>query len=96
VSISIEHMSSRCGEDGLPDVKMSLLRDSLFERGIVGILCEQIVPHRLDMGNGLGYIKIWATPPSRLVFWDGAPSSYNHHLPLLLGLTHLSVSRPSS
>ena len=24
-------------------------------------------------GDGLGYISIWATPPRRLVFWDGAP-----------------------
>jgi len=22
-------------------------------------------------GDGLGYIRIWATPPRRLVFWDG-------------------------
>ena len=27
-------------------------------------------------GDGLWYIKIWATPPDRLVFWDGAPSPY--------------------
>ena len=25
--------------------------------------------------DGLGYIRIWVTPPRRLVFWDGAPSS---------------------
>ena len=25
-------------------------------------------------GDGLGYIKIWATIPRRLVFWDGVPS----------------------
>ena len=25
-------------------------------------------------GDGLGYIRIWATLPKRLVFWDGAPS----------------------
>ena len=24
--------------------------------------------------DGHGYIRIWATPPNRLVFWDGAPS----------------------
>ena len=24
--------------------------------------------------DGLGYIRIWATPPQRLVSWDGAPS----------------------
>ena len=25
-------------------------------------------------GDGLGYIKIWAFPPKKLVFWDGSPS----------------------
>ena len=25
--------------------------------------------------DGHRYIRIWATPPRRLVFWDGAPSS---------------------
>ena len=25
-------------------------------------------------GDGLGFIRIWATLPKRLVFWDGAPS----------------------
>ena len=24
--------------------------------------------------DGLGFVRIWATPPNRLVFWDGAPS----------------------
>jgi len=37
----VEHMSSRCEDE--------LTGDSLFERGIVGICVEQIVPHRLDM-----------------------------------------------
>ena len=31
-------------------------------------------------GDGLVYITIWATPPRRLVFWDGAPSPYRNHL----------------
>jgi len=26
-------------------------------------------------GNGLGFIRIWATPPNGLVFWNGAPES---------------------
>ena len=26
--------------------------------------------------NGLGYIRIWATPPRRLGFWDGVPNPY--------------------
>jgi len=51
--ILMEHMSSRC-EDVLPGVKMGLQGNSLFERGIVGIWVEQIVPHRLDMGMVLG------------------------------------------
>ena len=53
ISIPIEYMSSRC-EDGLSGVKMSLQGDSLFERGLVGIWVEQIVPHQLDMGMVLG------------------------------------------
>ena len=48
---------------------------SLFEGEIVGIWVEQIVLYRLDMGmDGLGFIRIWATLPRRLVVWDGAPS----------------------
>jgi len=27
-------------------------------------------------GDDLRYIRIWVTPPRRLVFWDGAPSPY--------------------
>ena len=53
ISILIEHMSFRC-EDGLLGVKMSLQRDPLLEREIVGICVEQIVPHRLDVGMVLG------------------------------------------
>ena len=53
ISISIEHMSSRC-ENGLLGVKISLQGDSLFESGIVGIWVEQIVPHRPDMVMALG------------------------------------------
>ena len=52
ISISIEHMSSKC-EDGLLGVKMAYM-DSLFESGIVGIWVKQIVPHQLDMGMVLG------------------------------------------
>ena len=32
-------------------------------------------PTSARRGDGLGYIRIWATPPNRLVFWDGAPST---------------------
>ena len=31
-------------------------------------------PTSARRGDGLGFIRIWATPPNRLVFWDGAPS----------------------
>jgi len=27
-------------------------------------------------GDDLLYTSIWATPPRRLVFWDGAPGPY--------------------
>ena len=30
-------------------------------------------PRSARRGDGLGFIRIWATPPKRLVFWDGAP-----------------------
>jgi len=33
-------------------------------------------PTSARRGDGFGYIRIWATPPKRLVFWDGAPSPY--------------------
>jgi len=35
---------------------MSLKEDSLFERGIVGIWVERIVPHRLDIEIVLGIL----------------------------------------
>ena len=31
-------------------------------------------PTSARRGDGLGFIRIWATPLNRLVFWDGAPS----------------------
>ena len=31
-------------------------------------------PTSVKRGDGLRYIRIWATPPKRLVFWDGTPS----------------------
>ena len=33
-------------------------------------------PTLARQGDFLGYTRIWATPPRRLVFWDGAPSPY--------------------
>ena len=28
----------------------------------------------IRLGDGLGYISVWAAPPNRLNFWDGVPS----------------------
>ena len=50
-------------------------------------------------GCGLGYIRIWATPPRRLVFWDGAPSPTEGssdlvHLRYHVGLSPLLPDQP--
>ena len=29
-------------------------------------------PTSVRLGDGIGYISVWATPPRKLVFWDGA------------------------
>jgi len=66
------HMSSRC-EDGLPGVKMSL--QGLFvQEEDCWDLCRTNSPTSARHEDGLGFIRIWATPPRRLVFWDGVPS----------------------
>ena len=50
-------------------------------RGDCWVWVEQIVPARRR--DSVGLISIWATPPKRLVFWDGAPSpsktSFDRH-----------------
>jgi len=71
----MEHMSSRC-EYAIPGVKMSLEGDSFFEGEIVGNLGRTNSPTSARHGDGIGFIRIWATPPNRLVFWDGVPSPY--------------------
>ena len=38
--------------------------------------CRTNSPTSARHGVGLGYIRIWATSPRRLVFWDVAPSLY--------------------
>jgi len=40
--------------------------------------CEDELTGRLFVREGgiVRYIRIWATPPRRLVFWDGAPGPY--------------------
>ena len=44
-------------------------------------------PTLARQGDGLGYIRIWAAPPSRLVFWDGASSSYKWYQSHTLNLS---------
>jgi len=80
----MEHISSRY-EDGLTGVKMSLQGDSLFEGGIVGNLGRTNSPTSCRHGDGFGFIRIWVTPPNRLAFWDGAPSSYT--IPVIFSIT---------
>jgi len=44
-------------------------------------------PTLARQGDGLEYIRIWATPLRRLVFWDGASSPYKwyqRHAPNLV------------
>ena len=55
---------------------MSLQGDSLFERGICWDLGRTNGPTSARHGDGFGFIRIWATPPNRLVFWDGVLSPY--------------------
>ena len=55
---------------------MSLQGHSLFDRGIVGNLGQTISPTSAGHGDDLGFIRIWVTPPNRLVFWDAALSPY--------------------
>ena len=59
---SEENLNRAClsGED-------ELIGRLFFERGLFGFRFEQIVPHRLDMGMNLGYIRISATLPSGMV-----------------------------
>ena len=65
----VVNVSSRCEDE---------LTGRLFIReGDCWDLGRTNSPTSARRGDGLGYIKIWATPPDRLVFWDGAlsPSS---------------------
>ena len=65
----VEHISSRCEDE---------LTGRLFVReGDCWNLGRINNSTSARHGYGLGYIRIWATPSRRLVFWDGAPSSYN-------------------
>ena len=58
--------------------KVSLQWDSLFEDGCWG-LGQTNSPSSARHGDGPAYIRIWATQPKRLVFWDDAPSPTIFH-----------------
>ena len=38
---------------------------------------QTISPTSARHEDGLGFIRTWATPPRRLVFWDGVPGPYS-------------------
>ena len=63
----VEHMSSMCEDE---------LTGTLCSRGNCWDLSRTNSPTSARHGDGLGYIRIWATPPRKLVIWDGAPSPY--------------------
>ena len=60
-----EHISSGCEDE---------LTGRLFVRGGLLGFVRTNNPTSARHGDDLGYIR--ATPPRRLVFWDGAPSLY--------------------
>ena len=50
----------------------------------VSVVCDILLEGHVELNvalarheDSLGYIRIWVTPPRRIVFWDGAPSPYN-------------------
>ena len=73
---------------------MCLQGNSFFE-GDCWVGCRtnsptSAVKHADEHGN----IRIWATPPIRLVFWDGTPSPYNYtHRTLWIMCMHLQWAR---
>ena len=70
----VEHMSFRCEDE---------LTGRLFVRdGDCWDLGRTNSPTSARHGDGIGYIRIWATPPRKLVFWDGAPS-HQHLTPAI-------------
>jgi len=44
----------------------------------VGNLGRTNSPTSVRHEDDLGFIRIWATPPNRLVFWDGTPSPHTN------------------
>ena len=57
-------MSSGCEDE--------LTRNSLFEGGLLEFVRTNS-PTSARHEDDLEYIRIWATPARRLVFWDGDP-----------------------
>ena len=53
---------------------VELAGETLCSRGDCWDLGRTNSPTSARRGDGLEFIRIWATPPIRLVFWDGAPS----------------------
>ena len=47
--------------------------DSLFEEELLRFVQTNSLT-LVRQGDGLGHIRIWVTPPKRLVFWDGTQS----------------------
>ena len=68
------------GAYGLPGVKMSLQHHSLFEGGLLEFMRTDS-PTSARHGDGLGYTRIWASPPKRLVFlgWCSKSLRLNCH-----------------
>ena len=58
-------------------MKIVELAGRLFVRGYYWDLGRTNSPTSVRRGDGLGYIRIWATPSKRLVFWDGAQVLHN-------------------
>ena len=57
---------------------VELVGETLCSRGDCWDLGRTNSPTSARRENGLENIRIWATPPKRLVFWDGAPSPSEH------------------
>ena len=53
------------------------LQGTLCSRGGCWDLDRTSSPKSARHADDLRFIRIWATPPNRLVFWDRAPSPYS-------------------
>ena len=54
----------------------------------------------IRLGDDLWYISVWAAPPNRVTFWDGAPSlispSFEQESQPLSGLSIVTVEEEAS